>query len=93
MSASRLLSRRHEGDQFAKVQRQLLGSLVIYPQKYKVGDLVAFKNRCQPGLPPFVIEDVDSTLFGDRYKLDWRDQWWSEGCFMPYQEWKEQCGI
>lgn len=63
------------------------------PPTYKVGDLVAFRNRTQPGQPPFVIEDVDCTLFGDRYKLDWRDQWWSEGNFMPYAEWKEKCGI
>lgn len=57
--------------------------------KYKVGDEVAFSMRCQPGLPPFRIEKVDVDLFGVRYQLEFRDAWWTEGCFMPYSEWKK----
>jgi hypothetical protein len=58
------------------------------PPEFKVGDEVAFRNMCQPGMPPFKIQEVDCTLFGDRYKC--RDKWWSVGCFMPYKDWKRK---
>lgn len=58
------------------------------PPKYKVGDEVAFRNRTQPGMPPFKIQEVDATLFGDRYKV--RDRWWNEGNFMPFEDWNKK---
>jgi hypothetical protein len=54
--------------------------------KYWVGDEVAFRNMCQPGQPPFKIQEVDESLFGVRYKV--KDKWWSEGCFISFEEWK-----
>lgn len=57
---------------------------------YKVGDEVAFRNRCQPGMLPFRIGKVDSNMFNTLYQLEFTQGWWSEGCFMPFEEWKRK---
>lgn len=54
--------------------------------RFKVGDDVAFTKMCQPGLPPFDIQEVDANMFDVRYKVN--DKWWHEGNLMPYSEWR-----
>jgi hypothetical protein len=55
--------------------------------EYRVGEEVAFRNSCQPGMPPFKVQEVDPSLFGTRYKVNYK--WWTEGNLMPYAEWKK----
>lgn len=57
-----------------------------YPTpKFKVGDKVNFKNRCQNSLY-MEIQEVDVTMFDVKYKVNYL--WWTEGCFITHEEWK-----
>lgn len=56
--------------------------------RYKVGDEVAFHNMCQPGMPPFRIQEVDANMFDVRYKVNYK--WWMEGNLIPYAEWRRK---
>jgi hypothetical protein len=60
---------------------------MFFEPKYAIGDQVAFDRMCQPGYPPFSVQDVDPTLFGVRYKVN--NKWWSEGNLMPFEDWKK----
>lgn len=58
---------------------------------YNVGDEVAFRNRCQPGMPPFNVSRVENTLFGPQYQVGYdTHKWWTEVNLMPYSEWKKK---
>lgn len=56
--------------------------------KYKVGDLVAFRNRCQPGIPPFQVRIADTNMYNTLYMVN--GDWWQEGNLMPFEEWKKK---
>lgn len=63
---------------------------MIVESRFKVGDAVAFAHRAQPGMPPFRIGKVDANMFDVRYQLEYDNKWWTEGCFMPYEDWKKK---
>lgn len=58
------------------------------PMRFKVGDHVAFVNRVQDGHGTRIdaVDLVAREVRTDGFK------WWSESCFMPYEEWEQKHG-
>lgn len=52
---------------------------------FNVGDLVMFKNRCQPSAGGMPVEAVDSNMFDTKIKV--AGQWWSPTAFVSHEGW------
>lgn len=65
-----------------------------WKMKFKIGDEINFRNRCQDGGYNKVtdIREYEPNLFG--YKNEYRDsygRWWLETNLIHHEEWRQNC--